>query len=509
MMTTRRIHNPSSVKRRPGLHQEILLTLVLLLGAALLFGGVLFLRFAEQSLLNSHLQLLIQATQGSAREMARVNDPSRYQPLPPQLRVELAARSWWLYDRDLHLVEAASQSGNEPISSTRLRGLLQLRDNLLDVDWPGLLGLVWSDETRPNAIVAVPIGATEQQGALVIRYSLEPIRGRLLGALTWVLVYALGYGLVLAAAGYLLLRRNVIQPVKSLLLATERVSSGDLEASLPEQGPAEIAGLAASFNRMTTALRHSREQTAEHIASLSETNAALERAQDELVRSEKLATVGHLAAGMAHEIGNPLGALIGYLALLQNELPDGSEQDLSRYAAGEAERIDRLVRDLLDYASPGQSDPYPVEPWKVVDETIDMLQSQGALKGVSLEYDPQENFPLVAIDRHKLTQVLVNLLLNARDACDENPQVKVFGRVGEGQVILEIEDNGAGMTPEVRQQLFEPFFTTKPPGQGRGLGLAVCQRVVTEVGGRITVDANPGAGSRFSVLLPIAGAKHG
>jgi len=507
-MRTRRIHKPGSAKRRPGLHQEILLTLVLLLGAALLFGGVLFLRYAEQSLLNSHLQRLLQATQASARELARANNLPSVQPLTLQLQAELAAESWWLYDRDMHQIGAVSHGEPVPVSPTRLRGMLQLRDNLLEVDWPGLPGLFWSGEARTSATVATPVGAPQQQGALVIRYSLEPIRERLLDAQNWVLVYALGYGLVLAAAGYLLLRRNVIQPVKSLLMATEKVTGGDLEASLLEKGPAEIADLAASFNSMTKALRHSREQTEQHIASLRTANDALEKTQEELIRSEKLATVGHLAAGMAHEIGNPLGALTGYLGLLQQELPDGSGQDLARHAAGEAERIDRLVRELLDYAAPGQVEPHLVEPWKVVVETIDMLTVQGALKGVNLDYDPQGALPLVAIDRHKLTQVLVNLLLNARDACGEQAQIKVFNRAEKNQIILCIEDNGAGMTAEVRQQLFEPFFTTKPPGQGRGLGLAVCQRVVADAGGRINVAVNPGAGSRFSVLLPIAGAAH-
>lgn len=484
------------------------MTLVLLLGAALLFGGVLFLRYAEQSLLNSHLQLLLQATQASARDMARTNGLTPNQPLTMQLQDELSAESWWLYNRDLHRVGAVSQGETEPIPLTRMRGMLQLRDNLLEVDWPGLAGLFWADGVRPSATVAAPVGVTQQQGVLVIRYSLEPIRKRLLDAQSWVLVYALGYGLVLAAAGYLLLRRNVIQPVKGLLLATEQVGGGDLDASLLEQGPAEIADLAASFNSMTTALRHSRKQTEEHITSLSEANAALKKTQDELIRSEKLATVGHLAAGMAHEIGNPLGALTGYLALLQDELSDRPEQDLARHAAGEAERIDRLVRELLDYAAPGQDDPQPVDPWAVVVETIAMLSAQGALKGVKLDYDPLVTLPLVAIDRHKLTQVLVNLLLNARDACGEMAQVKADGRVENGRVMLGIEDNGAGMTAVVRQQLFEPFFTTKPPGQGRGLGLAVCQRVVTEAGGQITVAAEPGAGSRFCVQLPIAGVAH-
>jgi signal transduction histidine kinase len=502
--------NHSTSRRRSGLHQEIFLTLVLLLGAALLFGGVLFLRFAEQNLLESHLKLLVQGTRATARAMVQGDEPKVDQVLLQQLQTDLHADSWWLYNHSLQLVGSVSRDDSTPLDATRLRGLLQQRDDALEVAWPGLLGLIGASEERIEATVATPAGLPGSgPGLLVVRFSLEPIRERLLGAQRWVFFYALGYGLVLAAAGFFLLRRNVIQPVKNLLLATEKVTGGDLDTSLSEQGPAEIADLAVSFNTMTTALRQSRKQTEEHICSLEEANQRLKKTQEELVRSEKLATVGHLAAGMAHEIGNPLGALTGYLALLQSELPDGPEKEIAGLSVAEAERIDRLVRDLLDYAAPGQIDPDPIEPWPVVLDTLAMLNAQGALKGLQVKVETGLQLPPVAIDRHKLTQVLVNLLLNSRDSCGDKGAISLTGRVADSQVVLDVEDNGAGISTEVQSKLFEPFFTTKAPGKGRGLGLAVCQRVIAEAGGEILVVSDLGQGSCFSIALPIAGVKHG
>lgn len=498
-------NRPTST-RRSGLHQEIFLTLVLLLGAALLFGGFLFLRYAEQNLLESHLRLLVQGTQAAARDMARGGELKGDPSLMQQLQTDLAAESWWLYNRNLQLVGSVTKDQTGPLDATRLRGLLLQRDDLLDVSWPGLLGLVGASEERIEATVATPVGLpSSATGLLVVRFSLEPIREQLLGAQRWVFLYALAYGLVLAAAGFYLLRRNVIQPVKNLLLATEKVTGGDLDSSLTEKGPAEIADLAASFNSMTTALRQSREQTEQHIGSLKEANAILKNTQEELVRSEKLATIGHLAAGMAHEIGNPLGALIGYLSLLQSELPDGPEKEMAVQSAAEAERIDRLVRDLLDYAAPGQSNPEAIEPWQVVLDTLEMLNTQGALKGLQLQFETGIQLPMVAIDRHKLTQVLVNLLLNSRDSCGANGMIQLSGHVTESQVVLNVTDNGDGMSPEVQAKLFEPFFTTKAPGKGRGLGLAVCQRVISEAEGEITVVSEVGQGSCFSIVLPAVG----
>jgi signal transduction histidine kinase len=496
----------SATRRRPGLHQEILLTLVFLLGAALLLGGVLFLRYAEQSLLEGHIKHLLLTTRLSARDIVHGGEMRVDNQSMQLLQTELTADSWWLLDRDFNLLSSVSEGILTPVAPGRLRGMLHQQEELVDLNWPGLLGLFAEKDERLGATVATPVGpSSSTQGILVVHYSLEPIRERLLKALKWVFFYAFGYGLVLAAAGFVLLRRNIIQPVKSLLAATEKVTNGNLDPLQISNAPNEISELADSFIAMTTSLRQSREKTEDYIRSLKDTNDALKRTQEELVRSEKLATVGYLAAGMAHEIGNPLGALIGYLDILQSDLPEGTEKELVMQAAKESERIDRLVRDLLDYASPGDIESLPVDPWVVVYETLEMLNAQGTFKGVQLEYDFCQGVPPVSIDRYKLSQVLVNLLLNARDSFSTGGRIRVVGKCEGRQVVLEVEDDGDGMSPDVQRKIFEPFFTTKAPGKGRGLGLAVCQRVITEAGGEIRVSSEPGKGSCFSLLLPIAG----
>jgi two-component system, NtrC family, sensor kinase len=295
----------------------------------------------------------------------------------------------------------------------------------------------------------------------------------------------------------------VIGPIRRLKDATARIARGDLDHGLPEKGTREIAELAASFNQMSTSLKRSREQTAETITSLIEANEALAQTRQELIRSEKMASVGHLAAGMAHEIGNPLSAAIGYLELLKRGPSTPHEQDLCRRTLDELERIDRLVRDLLDYAAPANAAAELLDPLQVAADAVHLLENQGAFGGIRVALEASESLPRVRIERHKLTQVFVNLLLNARDALGENGGVIGLSIDGHGdEVVLSVHDDGAGMAPEVSSHIFDPFFTTKGPGQGRGLGLSVCHRIIDEAGGSIEVLSTPGAGSVFRIRLP-------
>jgi len=499
-----KIENIRTGRKYGGLNREILLTLVLLLGAALLFGGFLFLRFAEQKFLDQHLALLLEVSRSTAMDQVRDGNIRPVQFRLSRLQRDFGAEAWWLYDARLRLVQGYAIEDVPQVSTIRLRRLLLQREEALDVDWNPLP--LFSGNRDGSARVIVPLSVQPPaRGLLVVQYSLAPLREQISRARRWVFLYAFGYGLVLAAVGYLLMRRNVIQPVKNLLAATEKVTMGQLDTVLATEGPLEIARLAGSFNQMTRALEQSRRQTEATIQSLKRANQELEQTRDELVRSEKLATVGHLAAGMAHEIGNPLGALMGYLALLRQELPAGESAEMADLAVREAERIDRLVRDLLDYAAPGHSDPAPFDPWGAVLETIELLRLQGTLKNMQLTYAENLVLPPVSMDRRKLEQVLVNLLINARDACNGQGIIRLEGDVVADRVILRVADNGCGMSADIQNQLFEPFFTTKAPGKGRGLGLAVCQRVIAEAGGEIRVESVEGEGSCFSLLLPPAG----
>jgi signal transduction histidine kinase len=317
------------------------------------------------------------------------------------------------------------------------------------------------------------------------------------------------YGTVLVLFGIYLLSRTVIRPVLSLQRGTQQVAAGDLDHFLSVDGPREIADLASSFNAMITSLKDSREKTETTIVSLRQANEDLRRTRDELIRSEKMASVGHLAAGMAHEIGNPLGAVVGYLELLRSELPSGREKEILERSLTEAQRIDRLVRDLLDYASPVAALPELLDPVTVLAEARDILALQGVLAELNLVDNLPSSLPFVFIARHKLLQVFVNLILNARDASSRGGTIRLDAGVDGNEIRLSIADEGMGMNPDVMAHIFDPFYTTKPPHKGKGLGLSVCYRVVEEAGGRIEVRSAEEEGSTFTIWLKKrAGIEH-
>ncbi|MEJ2202263.1 MAG: HAMP domain-containing sensor histidine kinase [Desulfuromonadaceae bacterium] len=330
----------------------------------------------------------------------------------------------------------------------------------------------------------------ELSGLLQLRFPLAGLRQRIFSTQQLILLYVVLYGAILIGFGLYLLGRNVIRPIARLRELTRTIAAGNLEVSLDVDGPREIADLSDSFNRMIDSLRQSREETQRSIASLQQAN-------NELIRSEKMASVGHLAAGMAHELGNPLGAVVGYLELLKVEQLGAHQQDLVERCLVETGRIDRLVRELLDFAAPTPCINDVFDPVPVAEEALLLLSNQGMFDSRQLENHLPATLPAVTMVRHRLHQVLVNLLLNARDATDAEGRIRLFGGVEQGRPFLAVEDGGSGISPEVLPHLFDPFYTTKAPGKGRGLGLAICQRIMEEAGGNMEVHSQVGQGSEF------------
>jgi signal transduction histidine kinase len=288
----------------------------------------------------------------------------------------------------------------------------------------------------------------------------------------------------------------------------------------------------------------------DNIQSLNEVNRALTEARDELVRAEKLASAGQLAAGIAHEIGNPLGAILGYMEVAERRPKIGQEllDDMRR----EARRIDRIVKGLLDYARPRQPAPRPIEVNEVVRGALELVESQGHFKEIELVLELADGPTTVHADPHQLEQIMVNLLLNAAQAVDgaggriirvstetvpyegtapparrrDDPpgidyshlrrlQARREGLTpppvssGTRVVRIAVADNGPGIPLEIMDRVFDPFFSTKETGQGTGLGLAVSARLIEGMGGTIRVDSSEGDGACFSVLLPVARAELG
>lgn len=353
--------------------------------------------------------------------------------------------------------------------------------------------------------------------------------------------------LVVLMLGDYLLQRMLVQPVARMVVEAESIAAGDTSRRLEEHGPEELGWLARSVNRMTDRLISNQKTLAENIRSLDRTNAELNETRRELLHAEKLASVGRLAAGVAHEVGNPLGAILGYVEVARRR--GSGDEDLLADIQGEAERIDGVVRGLLDFARPGVTTRRPIVADELVEATVDRVVRQGRFKGLELSVDLRAPGETISADLGQLEQVFVNLLLNAAEAIEETgttgtvlvttaidtyespsmlePQrrredpdgvdyshlrsfrsdLRPRPRLSRGSRIVRIEvaDDGAGISEEDVDRIFEPFFTTKDPGRGTGLGLAVCARLIEGMGGVIDAEPRADGGTRFIIQLPCTG----
>jgi len=340
-------------------------------------------------------------------------------------------------------------------------------------------------------------------GAARLTLSLAAEQGRLQASRRLVFAYFALDFLLLLVVGSLLLSRTVVTPIRRLLSMTRRIEAGDLGGLVLVPGSTEVAELSHAFNNMVLALGKKREEVEEKVASLNRANQEILQARNEAVRSEKMASVGLLAAGMAHEIGTPLAAIMGYTGILSEELTaDPEKSDYLRRIADESRRIDRIVRGLLDYARPKAVRQEDVALGLLVGKTVELLQAQGALKQILLKMEIEDDLPLFKADPHQLQQLLINLVMNARDAMPSGGELTLAGRRDGDDVLLEVIDTGEGIPPEQLPVVFDPFFTTKEPGKGTGLGLAIVARIAESCGGRITVESERGRGSRFVLRVP-------
>ena len=229
---------------------------------------------------------------------------------------------------------------------------------------------------------------------------------------------------------------------------------------------------------------------------------ALER---QLFHSEKLASIGILAAGVAHEIGNPLSAITGYTEIIQGGIrPEDLEKHVEAIAQ-QAARIEKIIQDLLHFSRPAEGLSARIKVDETARSVVSMLLNQRAFRGVEVEYDFAPDLPEVEMDPDHLAQVLINIVLNAAQAMGLTGQVRISGRGQGSGLALTIADNGPGIPAEIQPRIFDPFFTTKSAGQGTGLGLAICHRIVEKYGGRLDFESEPGRGTSFRITLPAAG----
>jgi signal transduction histidine kinase len=321
------------------------------------------------------------------------------------------------------------------------------------------------------------------------------------------------------------LARHLVTSISLITSGAQRISAGDLRHRVPLRSPDELGALADVFNDMARALGDNTvtrvelaRQVAERTAELERSRALLEehlsrlkQAQAQLVDSERMAAIGVLAAGVAHEINNPLSFVLANVRFAADAFgrDDAAERAEALLALREAnvgaQRVGEIVRSLRGLARAESSGPVDVA--KVVDSTLQL--AWGSLKNEALLVRDLGPAPAVDLGEGRLGQVVVNLVMNAVHAMPPRDRSRNLIRVttgtsAAGGAFVEVADNGGGMTAAVRARVFEPFFTTKPSGAGTGLGLSICRHVVESVGGRISCESEPGQGSTFRVELPPA-----
>jgi len=266
-------------------------------------------------------------------------------------------------------------------------------------------------------------------------------------------------------------------------------------------GVGEVAELSRRFNVMVKAVGSARDEARQSLAELQRSNRELATSNEELVvareglvRSEKLASIGRLSAGVAHEIGNPLSSILASLESLREPDTDEDEaRELLDQMREATKRIHIIIRELLDYSRAEKIEVFASTPAVAIQQALRLVEHQPQMRKVKLEVRT-DKAARVRLDEGKLVQVLVNLLMNAADAMNGQGQVSVETEVSASgaQVLLRVIDNGPGIPEEHLRTVFEPFFTTKEPGKGTGLGLAITERLLQQMGAQIDVRSAPG-----------------
>jgi hypothetical protein len=391
--------------------------------------------------------------------------------------------------------------------------------------------------------LALLFGVAQVIAAASVLVALPALRDQPLGAAALVLLGLVDLALLALFATWII-RGSLGGPVERLAADIHRIADGDYHHRVGETHRAELQQIREGVNRLADRLIADQRLLAENVDSLQQTNRELVIVRDQMVQSARLASVGTLAAGIAHEVGNPLGAITAFVDVARGRAQrDGGDTEILDSIRAEAGRIDRIVRGLLDYARPTGGSDEPALARDVLEDVRTLLENQGRLDEVEVAWELGANVPGLVTEPHRLEQVLVNLLLNGLDAvagvANARIVVKLYEEEGEvsrmpkrreadppginyahrrrlaaeeGRVdllasasrvtVIEVSDNGPGIAPEHMDRLFDPFFTTKEPGKGTGLGLSICARLVEGMGGHIGVDVGPEGGARFVIRLP-------
>jgi two-component system NtrC family sensor kinase len=357
-------------------------------------------------------------------------------------------------------------------------------------------------------------------GVLDIVYSLDETDRELRASTLGIAGFSLGFIVIASLAVGFFVHRLVYLPLRDLESGAQRLSAGNLDQPIPVRSNDEFGRLAASFNAMTDALRNSRAELRDWAHTLGQKveqrTQELRRAQAETVRGEKLASVGLLASGVAHELNNPLTGILTFSHLLRRKMPDKSpEAEDMDLVIRETKRCAAIIKRLLDFAREKQPEKKFTDLNQVIEDTVRLVERPAHLRDIEITADLDRTLPPIWIDADQIKQVVMNMLVNAQHAVEEkgsivirtrrSPHLRAPAQGAEPIPMVEISivDTGCGIPEENLRRIFDPFFTSKDVGKGTGLGLSVSHGIVEAHGGLIEVESKVGEGSTFRVLLPL------
>ena len=335
---------------------------------------------------------------------------------------------------------------------------------------------------------------------------------------TW--LYTAVAVLLISCLSAIFVVRVVYGPLKALEAGTRLLASGDLGYQIEVRSRDELADLAVSFNAMSNQLREARLEITSWNRTLEDRvrqkTKELNLAHEQMLRSERMASIGKLAAVVAHEINNPLAGILTYAKLLKKRFasradtaPDDDTVSSLSLIESESRRCGEIVKNLMSFA---RTTPLAFEPSDVngvIQRCVRLVRHQVTLANVELNLQLAPDLPLVRCDPSQIEQVILSLVMNAIDAMPHGGTLRIStGHLAQsGEAQIEVQDDGVGIPADVLPNLFEPFFTTKERGHGLGLGLAISRTIVERHLGRIEVSSEPGRGTQFTITLPVSGMR--
>ncbi len=310
---------------------------------------------------------------------------------------------------------------------------------------------------------------------------------------------------------YLLISR-ITKPIEQLSEISLNISKGDFSKRSEIRSQDEIGKLSLAFNQMIESILESRKMLEEYNLNLKkkveERTMELMKIKEQIIQSEKLASIGRLSAGVAHEINNPIGAILAYAHLIKEELGENKNiSDINKYVEQiivETNRTKNIVKSLLEFSRQHQSEYEWVDINQIVEDSITLISIQKRPDNVKIIKDFGKDIPIIKIDPERIKEALINIIINALDAMNEKGNLKISTAVDHKRqrISISVSDTGCGIPEDILGHIFEPFFTTKPVGKGTGLGLSVTYGIIKQHNGDIIVQSKVGEGTTFTVFLP-------